>query len=129
MEETQTTSSKSFVTKSGVRRCSATTPTKIETTRQATIGSSHCVVTRTIDRLVKIKTRFNMAGFGELVLVLGDLHIPQRENMIPEKFKRYVGLSSRCELPRNVVSHDLRKKMAIGTVQRMPCISHYARFV
>lgn len=31
-----------------------------------------------------------MAGFGELVLVLGDLHIPQRANAIPEKFKRYV---------------------------------------
>jgi hypothetical protein len=29
-----------------------------------------------------------MAGFGELVLVLGDLHIPQRANAIPEKFKR-----------------------------------------
>lgn len=31
-----------------------------------------------------------MAGFGELVLVLGDLHIPQRRNEIPEQFKRYV---------------------------------------
>jgi hypothetical protein len=29
-----------------------------------------------------------MASFGELVLVLGDLHIPQRANAIPEKFKR-----------------------------------------
>jgi vacuolar protein sorting-associated protein 29 len=29
-----------------------------------------------------------MAGFGELVLVLGDLHIPQRRNEIPEQFKR-----------------------------------------
>jgi hypothetical protein len=29
-----------------------------------------------------------MANFGELVLVLGDLHIPQRTNSIPEKFKR-----------------------------------------
>lgn len=30
-----------------------------------------------------------MAGnFGELVLVLGDLHIPQRASLIPEKFKR-----------------------------------------
>ncbi len=31
-----------------------------------------------------------MATFGELVLVLGDLHIPKKENVIPEKFKRYV---------------------------------------
>jgi hypothetical protein len=31
-----------------------------------------------------------MAGFGELVLVLGDFHIPQRRNEIPEQFKRYV---------------------------------------
>jgi hypothetical protein len=29
-----------------------------------------------------------MAGFGELVLVLGDFHIPQRRNEIPEQFKR-----------------------------------------
>lgn len=29
-----------------------------------------------------------MASFGELVLVLGDLHIPERANAIPEKFKR-----------------------------------------
>mmetsp|Transcript_9346 Transcript_9346/g.13689 ORF Transcript_9346/g.13689 Transcript_9346/m.13689 type:complete len:246 (+) Transcript_9346:195-932(+) len=29
-----------------------------------------------------------MANFGELVLVLGDLHIPQRAGSIPEKFKR-----------------------------------------
>jgi len=29
-----------------------------------------------------------MASFGELVLVLGDLHIPSRENIIPAKFKR-----------------------------------------
>ena len=31
-----------------------------------------------------------MAGFGELVLVLGDYHIPTRASVIPEKFKRYV---------------------------------------
>ena len=30
-----------------------------------------------------------MASFGELVLVLGDLHIPKRESIIPEKFKRW----------------------------------------
>ena len=30
-----------------------------------------------------------MANFGELVLVLGDMHIPERANTIPEKFKRY----------------------------------------
>ncbi len=29
-----------------------------------------------------------MASFGELVLVIGDLHIPKRESVIPEKFKR-----------------------------------------
>lgn len=29
-----------------------------------------------------------MASYGELVLVLGDLHIPSRENVIPAKFKR-----------------------------------------
>lgn len=29
-----------------------------------------------------------MAGFGELVLVLGDLHIPDRVNAIPESFKK-----------------------------------------
>jgi len=29
-----------------------------------------------------------MASFGELVLVFGDLHIPERANAIPEKFKR-----------------------------------------
>lgn len=29
-----------------------------------------------------------MANFGELVLVLGDLHIPERANAIPENFKR-----------------------------------------
>jgi vacuolar protein sorting-associated protein 29 len=29
-----------------------------------------------------------MASFGELVLVLGDLHIPERANAIPEQFKR-----------------------------------------
>lgn len=29
-----------------------------------------------------------MANFGELVLVLGDLHIPYRASAIPEKFKR-----------------------------------------
>lgn len=29
-----------------------------------------------------------MAGFGELVLVLGDIHIPHRASVIPEKFKR-----------------------------------------
>jgi vacuolar protein sorting-associated protein 29 len=29
-----------------------------------------------------------MASFGELVLVLGDLHIPERANAIPENFKR-----------------------------------------
>mmetsp|Transcript_9987 Transcript_9987/g.21192 ORF Transcript_9987/g.21192 Transcript_9987/m.21192 type:complete len:194 (+) Transcript_9987:385-966(+) len=29
-----------------------------------------------------------MANFGELVLVLGDLHIPHRASAIPEKFKR-----------------------------------------
>lgn len=35
---------------------------------------------------VKFKT---MAGdFGELVLVLGDMHIPHREAAIPEKFKK-----------------------------------------
>jgi len=31
-----------------------------------------------------------MASYGELVLVLGDLHIPSRENIIPAKFKRQV---------------------------------------
>jgi len=31
-----------------------------------------------------------MANFGDLVLVLGDLHIPERANAIPEKFKRLV---------------------------------------
>lgn len=36
-----------------------------------------------------------MANFGELVLVLGDLHIPQRANIIPEQFKRYVMLLRR----------------------------------
>jgi len=29
-----------------------------------------------------------MASFGELVLVLGDLHIPNRKNYIPAQFKR-----------------------------------------
>lgn len=29
-----------------------------------------------------------MAAFGELVLVLGDLHIPERANAIPENFKK-----------------------------------------
>jgi predicted phosphodiesterase len=29
-----------------------------------------------------------MAEFGELVLVLGDMHIPHRAATIPEKFKR-----------------------------------------
>eukprot|EP00537_Pseudo-nitzschia_pungens_P019451 CAMPEP_0172408502 /NCGR_PEP_ID=MMETSP1061-20121228/75890_1 /TAXON_ID=37318 /ORGANISM="Pseudo-nitzschia pungens, Strain cf. pungens" /LENGTH=286 /DNA_ID=CAMNT_0013144637 /DNA_START=322 /DNA_END=1182 /DNA_ORIENTATION=+ len=29
-----------------------------------------------------------MANFGELVLVLGDLHIPERANAIPENFKK-----------------------------------------
>lgn len=29
-----------------------------------------------------------MANFGELVLVLGDLHIPQRASKIPPEFKR-----------------------------------------
>jgi len=29
-----------------------------------------------------------MAEFGELVLVLGDMHIPHRAAAIPEKFKR-----------------------------------------
>ena len=29
-----------------------------------------------------------MASFGELVLVLGDLHIPHRASSIPEQFKR-----------------------------------------
>ena len=29
-----------------------------------------------------------MTEFGELVLVLGDLHIPHRAAAIPEKFKR-----------------------------------------
>lgn len=29
-----------------------------------------------------------MANFGELVLVLGDLHIPERASAIPENFKR-----------------------------------------
>lgn len=29
-----------------------------------------------------------MANFGELVLVLGDMHIPHRASAIPEKFKR-----------------------------------------
>ena len=29
-----------------------------------------------------------MANFGELVLILGDLHIPHRAGVIPEKFKR-----------------------------------------
>mmetsp|Transcript_12738 Transcript_12738/g.15614 ORF Transcript_12738/g.15614 Transcript_12738/m.15614 type:complete len:199 (+) Transcript_12738:156-752(+) len=29
-----------------------------------------------------------MANFGELILVMGDLHIPKRESIIPEKFKR-----------------------------------------
>jgi len=29
-----------------------------------------------------------MANFGELVLILGDLHIPHRASAIPEKFKR-----------------------------------------
>jgi vacuolar protein sorting-associated protein 29 len=29
-----------------------------------------------------------MAEFGELVLVLGDIHIPHRAAIIPEKFKR-----------------------------------------
>jgi hypothetical protein len=31
-----------------------------------------------------------MANFGELVLVLGDVHIPQRASAIPDKFKRCV---------------------------------------
>ena len=31
-----------------------------------------------------------MANFGDLVLVLGDLHIPERATAIPEKFKRLV---------------------------------------
>eukprot|EP01083_Nonionella_stella_P304175 1055904_1 len=29
-----------------------------------------------------------MANFGELVLVIGDHHIPSRSNVIPEKFRR-----------------------------------------
>jgi vacuolar protein sorting-associated protein 29 len=29
-----------------------------------------------------------MANFGELVLVIGDQHIPNRANFIPEKFRR-----------------------------------------
>ena len=29
-----------------------------------------------------------MANFGELVLIIGDLHIPERASAIPEKFKR-----------------------------------------
>mmetsp|Transcript_7287 Transcript_7287/g.10855 ORF Transcript_7287/g.10855 Transcript_7287/m.10855 type:complete len:234 (+) Transcript_7287:73-774(+) len=29
-----------------------------------------------------------MSGFGELVLILGDMHIPQRASEIPEKFQR-----------------------------------------
>lgn len=29
-----------------------------------------------------------MANFGELALILGDLHIPERASAIPEKFKR-----------------------------------------
>jgi hypothetical protein len=37
-----------------------------------------------------------MGSFGELVLVLGDLHIPGRANVIPENFKRYV--DKRCLL-------------------------------
>jgi hypothetical protein len=40
-----------------------------------------------------------MAGFGELVLVLGDLHIPQRRNEIPEQFKRYVNRAPRIWMP------------------------------
>ena len=31
-----------------------------------------------------------MASFGELVLVLGDLNIPERANAIPENFQRQV---------------------------------------
>ena len=33
-------------------------------------------------------SRYTMANFGELVLLLGDLRIPQRAPSIPEKFKR-----------------------------------------
>ncbi|CAB9504289.1 protein sorting-associated protein 29 [Seminavis robusta] len=29
-----------------------------------------------------------MAGFGELVLVMGDCHVPYRASVVPEKFKR-----------------------------------------
>lgn len=31
-----------------------------------------------------------MGSFGELVLVLGDFHIPGRANSVPESFKRQV---------------------------------------
>jgi hypothetical protein len=44
-----------------------------------------------------------MANFGELVLVLGDLHIPERSNAIPEKFKRYDPNSFICSVSPAVV--------------------------
>jgi hypothetical protein len=46
-----------------------------------------------------------MGSFGELVLVLGDLHIPDRANIIPENFQRYVEVmdgrknSDACRFP------------------------------
>ena len=49
-----------------------------------------------------------MGGFGELVLVLGDLHVPGRANAIPENFKRQVTwLWSRTKLTR-LIAHCLR---------------------
>ena len=36
-----------------------------------------------------------MGSFGELVLVLGDFHIPGRANSVPESFKRQVHTRSR----------------------------------
>ena len=47
-----------------------------------------------------------MASFGELVLVLGDLHIPQRANMIPEKFKRYDRAIEVVLVPGLCTEHD-----------------------
>jgi hypothetical protein len=36
----------------------------------------------------KITTEKKMSDFGELVLVIGDCHIPHRAAGIPEQFKR-----------------------------------------
>lgn len=50
-----------------------------------------------------------MSDFGELVLVIGDFHIPYRAAIIPEKFQRMLVPNKMQRRVLNLVIKDLMK--------------------